>query len=73
MRAGAQHLLLTLWPVSDEETAGFMADFYRELGAAARSPVEAAAAVQASYLTRFREERGLTAAVQLAGPFILSR
>lgn len=59
IEAGAEHLLLTLWPVADRETALFM-------------PVEVAPAVQAAYLKRFREEQGLSAAVRLAGPFLLS-
>ena len=71
-QAGAQHLLLTLWPVADRETALFMTDFYTNLNRGKNSPVETAARVQASYLKAFREEQGLTAAVKLAGPFILS-
>lgn len=72
LEAGAEHLLLTLWPVADRETALFMVDFYRELEGGNGSPVEVAPAVQAAYLKRFREEQGLSAAVRLAGPFILS-
>ncbi len=71
-QAGAQHLLLTLWPVADRETALFMMDFYTNLKAGQNSPIETAARVQAAYLKAFREQRGLTAAVKLAGPFILS-
>ncbi len=70
--AGAEHLLLTLWPVADEETVSFMVGFYRRLAAGDASPADAAAATQAALLKQFREERGLTAAVKLAGPFILS-
>lgn len=71
-QAGAQHLLLTLWPVADRETALFMMDFYTNLKAGKNSPIETAARVQAAYLKAFREKQGLTAAVKLAGPFILS-
>ena len=71
-QAGAQHLLLTLWPVADRETALFMIDFYTNLKAGKNSPIETAARVQAAYLRTFREQKGLTAAVKLAGPFILS-
>lgn len=71
-QAGAQHLLLTLWPVADRETALFMMDFYKNLKGGKNSPVETAARVQAAYLKAFREQQGLTAAVKLAGPFILS-
>jgi len=72
MQAGAQHLLLTLWPVADRETALFMIDLYRNLKGGEASPVEIAPAIQAAYLKAFRESQGVTAAVKLAGPFILS-
>ncbi len=72
IEAGAEHLLLTLWPVADRETVLFMIDFYAGLKGGENSPVEVASAVQAAYLKQFREERGLTAAVKLAGPFLLS-
>lgn len=72
IQAGAQNLLLTLWPVADRETALFMIDFYRQLEGGDRDPVTVAAAVQAAYLEEFREKKGITAAVKLAGPFIVS-
>lgn len=72
LEAGTQHLFLTLWPVADAETARYMLDFYRALDGGGVSPVEAAPAVQAAALKRIREEQGLTAAVKLAGPFVLS-
>ncbi|MBL9158772.1 MAG: CHAT domain-containing protein [Verrucomicrobiales bacterium] len=72
LEAGAQHLLLTLWPVADAETASYMLEFYQALEGGGISPVEAAPAVQAAALKRIREEQGLTAAVKLAGPFVLS-
>ena len=28
MQAGTQHLLMTLWPISDEKTVRIMTDFY---------------------------------------------
>jgi CHAT domain-containing protein len=71
-RGGAQRLLLTLWPVADRETALFMVDFYKALEAGKASPVEVAPAVQSAYLKAFRETQGISAAVKLAGPFILS-
>lgn len=72
IEAGAQNLLLTLWPVSDRETALFMVDFYQSLDQGRAVPREIMPAVQARYLQKFREERGVTAAAKLAGPFILS-
>jgi CHAT domain-containing protein len=72
IQAGAQNLLLTLWPVSDRETAAFMVDFYHSLDQGKAVPREIMPAVQARYLQKFRVERGVTTAAKQAGPFILS-
>lgn len=72
IQAGTQNLLLTLWPVADRETVLFMIDFYKQLDEGNVHPAAAAAGVQRAYLKAFREKQGLTAAVKLAGPFILS-
>ncbi len=70
MIAGAQNLLMTLWPVADETTASIMADFYKE----ALSTGDAAgslAKVQRDWLVKIRKERGLLVAVREAGPFAM--
>lgn len=72
IEAGAAHLLLTLWPVADRETALYMRDFYAGLEGGRKSPVEVAAQVQANFLKQLREDRGIGEAIRLAGPFILS-
>lgn len=69
-QAGARHVLMTLWPVADEETAAFMAEFYE--AALAENPTRAMAETQRKWLTRLRKEQGLAAAVNLAGPFVLT-
>lgn len=71
IQAGAQNLLMTLWSVSDEQTAKLMVDFYTVAEKTGSAP-QALADVQRDWLIRLRHERGLSAAVQLAGPFILS-
>ena len=71
IEAGAQNLLMTLWPISDEFTVLIMSDFYKaahESGNAA----EALAKIQRAWLIKLRKERGLASAVNLAGPFIMS-
>ena len=71
IQAGAQNLLLTLWPISDEITVQIMSDFYKsahDTGNAA----EALAEVQRKWLLKLRAEKGLAQAVNLAGPFIIS-
>lgn len=70
MMAGAQNLLMTLWPVSDEVTPKIMADFYKKAlatGDAAGSLSD----VQRDWLVKLRDEKGLLAAVRDAGPFAM--
>src|SRR5246500_4481380 len=71
VQAGAQNLLMTLWPISDEITVQIMLDFYDaafKTGNASR----ALADTQRNWLVKLRKERGLQNAVRLAGPFIMS-
>jgi CHAT domain-containing protein len=71
LQAGAQNLLMTLWPVADQETVVFMLEFY-EAALKAGDPGRALAEAQREWLVKLRKERGLLDAVSLAGPFILS-
>ena len=70
MMAGAENLLMTLWPVSDETTAKIMADFYKEVLATGDAP-GSLAKVQREWLVKLRAERGMLAAVREAGPFAM--
>jgi len=70
MIAGAQNLLMTLWPVADETTAKIMADFYKEAFATGDA-AGSLAKVQRDWLLKLRNERGLLAAVREAGPFAM--
>jgi tetratricopeptide (TPR) repeat protein/CHAT domain-containing protein len=71
LQAGAQHLLMTLWPISDETTVQIMTDFY-DVARKTDNPPQALAEVQRDWLVKIRKEHGLTQAVRLAGPFIMS-
>ena len=71
MIAGAENLLMTLWPVNDDSTADFMADFYREALASGDAP-GALAEVQREWLVRLRNQKGLLAAVRDAGSFVMA-
>jgi CHAT domain-containing protein/Tfp pilus assembly protein PilF len=86
VEAGAQNLLMTLWPIDDRVTVRIMSDFYsaaHERGNAAQALAE----VQREWLLALRDGKGekfeevkaaltgrpgLAAAVRSAGPFILS-
>jgi CHAT domain-containing protein len=71
IQAGAQNLLMTLWPISDETTVQIMLDFYDAAFKSGNAP-RALADTQRDWLVKIRKERGLLPAVQLAGPFIMS-
>jgi CHAT domain-containing protein/Tfp pilus assembly protein PilF len=71
IQAGAQNLLMTLWPISDEVTVQIMSDFYDAAHKTGNAP-EALAEVQRNWLVKLRTEKGLAQAVNLAGPFIMS-
>jgi len=70
MMAGAQNLLMTLWPVSDETTPLIMADFYKEALTTHDAPA-ALAKVQREWLVKLRNEKGIVEAVRDAGPFAM--
>ncbi len=70
MIAGAQNLLMTLWPVSDETTPKIMADFYKE-ALATHDAAGSLAKVQRDWLVKLRKEKGLLVAVRDAGPFAM--
>jgi CHAT domain-containing protein/Tfp pilus assembly protein PilF len=71
IQAGAQNLLMTLWPISDQTTVQIMLDFY-DAAEKANSAPQALADVQRDWLVKLRKEHGLVNAVRLAGPFIMS-
>lgn len=71
LRAGAQNLLLTLWPIDDTQTAPIMLDFYKAC-LDGEAPGHALTRVQKEWLVRLRQEKGLPEAVFVAGPFILT-
>jgi tetratricopeptide (TPR) repeat protein len=71
VEAGAQNLLMSLWPISDEFTVQIMSDFYESAHQSGNAP-EALAKVQRDWLVKLRKEQGLASAVNLAGPFIMS-
>jgi tetratricopeptide (TPR) repeat protein/CHAT domain-containing protein len=71
IQAGAQNLLMTLWPISDETTVQIMLDFYDRAFKTSNAP-QALSDTQRDWLVKLRKERGLLPAVQLAGPFIMS-
>src|SRR5262252_9331851 len=71
IQAGAQNLLMTLWPISDETTVQIMTDFY-DAAQKTANPPKALSEVQRDWLVKIRSEDGLARAVRLAGPFIIS-
>lgn len=71
LMAGAQNLLITLWSVSDQETAQIMTDFY-QAAILKGDPAQALAQVQRDWLVKLRRQRGLAEAVRIAAPFVVN-
>ena len=71
IQAGAQNLLMTLWPVSDKWTADLMEAFYQEALKTKDAP-GALASVQRDFLKRLKQEKGPVMAARLAGPFVMN-
>ncbi len=69
--AGAENLLLTLWQIPDSDTAEFMSSFYRA-AFAKHDALAALTETQREALVRIRQEESLGAAIQKAGPFVLT-
>lgn len=71
LMAGADHLVMTFWPIADQQTVEIMTDFYVKLGEG-QHPATALYRAQVDKLNEWRKELGLGVAVYLAGPFALS-
>ncbi len=71
VQAGTQNLLFTLWPISDAMTAKIMEDFYQRALRTRHAP-ESLSDTQRDWLVKLRNSEGTKAAVQLAGPFVLT-
>lgn len=71
MMAGAQNLLMTLWPVNDSTTTDIMSDFYKKC-LATGNPTRSLAETQRDWLCKLRKEKGLLAAVGDAGAFVMT-
>lgn len=71
VQTGTQAILLTLWPVADEETASFMQEFYG-IFLSTGNLRNAFHQTQRSWLSRVRKEKGIVPSLRLAAPFILN-
>jgi CHAT domain-containing protein len=71
IQAGAQNLLMALWPINDKATVQIMLDFYEAADKTHNAP-QALAEVQRRWLVKLRRDLGLFASVKLAGSFIMS-
>ena len=69
--AGARHLLVTLWPVSDERSRQFMEAFYADALLSNDAP-GALARVQREKLAAWNNTNGVVQALRWAGPYVLN-
>jgi CHAT domain-containing protein len=71
IQAGAQNLLMTLWPVSDKWTVDLMKAFYERAMKTGDAP-SALADVQRDFLVKLKKEKNPIMAARLAGPFVMN-
>ena len=71
MMAGAQNLLMTLWPVDDITTADLMVDFYSQLFIDGKVR-QSLASTQREWLLKLRQTNGILDSIRKAGPFVLA-
>lgn len=71
VQAGAENLLMTLWPVEDGAKNEWLGSFYERLQQTSNA-AQAFSEVQRESLLKLRKEQGLEAAVRVAGSFVLS-
>ena len=71
IQAGAQNLMMTLWPVSDSWTVEMMKAFYERAMKTKDAP-GALASVQREFLQKLRQEKNPIIAARLAGPFVMT-
>lgn len=71
VQAGAQNLLMALWPISDNRTEQIMEAFYSKAMQSGDAP-GSLAEVQRDMLVKIRAEKGVLAAARYAGPFIMT-
>ncbi len=74
IQAGTQNLLMTLWPIGDKTTPGFILRFYEkalETGANINAP-KIFIDIQKKELLDIYEDKGLTKAIEIAGGFIMN-
>jgi CHAT domain-containing protein len=72
LQAGANNLLMTLWPIADKETSEMMTDFYKKIADGSTDPGRSLSEIQKDWITRLRSEHGTTFAINRAAPFILT-
>ena len=70
-KAGAQNLLLCLWPIEDSPARHFTEAFYAEFGKG-RDPREAHHLAMKTILGHLKKESGITSAMRNAGAFVLT-
>ena len=70
-QAGAQNLLLCIWPIQDTQACEFMEAFYAKIGAGA-DPRQAYTKTISESLVRTKKALGLAEAIRSAGAFVLS-
>ena len=72
LQAGANNLIMTLWPIADKETSEIMTDFYQKIAEGSNDPGLNLCDIQKTWMERLRAEKGTAFAINRAAPFIMT-
>jgi CHAT domain-containing protein len=71
LQSGAKNLLMTLWPIADQETVDIMTEFYKKIAANDDDPGNSLSEVQRQWMPKLKSEKGVCYAINRAAPFII--
>ncbi len=71
LQSGAKNLLMTLWPIADQETVGIMYEFYKKIALNDDDPCNSLSEVQRQWMPKLKSEKGICYAINRAAPFII--
>jgi CHAT domain-containing protein len=71
LQSGAKNILMTLWPIADQETVDIMAELYKKIALNDDDPGSSLSEVQREWMPKMKTEKGICYAINRAAPFII--
>lgn len=71
LQSGAKNLLMTLWPIADQETVSIMSEFYKKIAGNDEDPGNSLSEVQREWMPKLMSEKGICYAINRSAPFVI--